>query len=254
MGQFNFSSLEVLKAIISAAAKLRSPFIAGTSEGESRFLGGPKQVVSLVKVLKGKTGIPFFLNLDHGQSLDYIKEAVEAGYSSVHFDGSKLPLKENIALTKKVVQLARKRRVMVEGEVGVIGGDLTEPEEAEKFLRETRVDSLAVNVGTWHGKGKKTGIDFQRLADIKKIVKNVPLVLHGGSGVPPAHIRKAIRGGIAKININTELRTAFTAALKKQLAERPEEVTPYKYLPEAILAVERVVGEKIKLFGSRNRA
>ncbi len=252
IGQFNFSNLETLQAIMRAASNLKSPLIVGTSEGESRFLG-LKQAAALVRFFQKEIGIPIVLNLDHGQSLDYIKEAVKAGYDALHFDGSKLSLKENIAATKKVVALASQKKILVEGEVGAIGGELTKAKEAKKFIEETQVDILAVNIGTWHGQGEKTGINFQRLKEIKEAVKNIPLVLHGGSGVPASHIKKAIKMGIVKININTELRNAFTAALKKALEERPKEIAPYRYLPEAILAVQKIVEEKIKLFGSANK-
>lgn len=256
IGQFNFSTLETLKAIIRAAQNLKSPVIVGTSEGESGLIG-LKEAVSLIRAYQKETGLPIVLNLDHGQSLDYIKEAVKAGYQAVHFDGSKLPLIENIAITKRVVALSKKKKILTEGEVGMIGSDLTDPEEAEKFVKETKIDNLTINIGTWHGlpaeKGPKVGIDFQRLKEIKNRLKNIPLVLHGGSGVPESHIKEAIKSGIVKININTELRMAYTNSLRKILQEKPEEIIPYKYLPEVIFAVQKIVEEKIKLFGSDNK-
>ncbi len=267
IGQFNISNLETLRAIVQAGQNLESPLIIGTSEGESRFLG-LRQAVALVRASKEETGLLLLLNLDHGKSFDYIKEAADAGYDAVHFDGSKLPLEENIEIAKKVVEYCHKRKIIVEGEIGFIQGssevlekipeikeeDLTDPEEAEKFVRETKVDSLAVNVGTFHGidaSGKNPHINLERLEEIrKKIGDKTFLVLHGGSGTPEEDIRKAIKLGIVKININTELRLAYTSALKKAFEENPEETTPYKYLPQAVEAVQKVVENKIKLFGS----
>jgi len=271
IGQFNISNLETLRAIVQAGQNLESPLIIGTSEGESRFLG-LRQAVALVRASKEETGLLLLLNLDHGKSFDYIKEAADAGYDAVHFDGSKLPLEENIEIAKKVVEYCHKRKIIVEGEIGFIQGssevlekipeikeeDLTDPEEAEKFVRETKVDSLAVNVGTFHGidaSGKNPHINLERLEEIrKKIGDKTFLVLHGGSGTPEEDIRKAIKLGIVKININTELRLAYTSALKKAFEENPEETTPYKYLPQAVEAVQKVVENKIKLFGSQNRS
>ena len=250
IGHFNISNLETLRAIVQAAQKLKSPVLIGTSEGESKFVG-LKQAVALAKVFQEETGLPIFLNLDHGKSFEYIKEAVDSGYNAVHFDGSELPLEENIKITREIVEIAQKIGVLVEGEVGAIGGKLTDPKEAERFVRETGVDNLAINIGTWHGQGEKTGIDFNLLKEIKTAVKNVPLVLHGGSGVPAEHIKEAIRLGVSLIRINTELRSAFTNTLKKVL--EGDEIIPYKYMPAVIEAVQRVVEEKIKLFNSNDK-
>ena len=255
VGQFNVSNIETLKAIFGAAKKLRSPVIIGTSEGESKFLG-LRQARALVSLLEEETGVPAILNLDHGKTFDYIKKAIQAGYDSVHFDGSHLPLSQNIVLTKKVVKYAARFRVLVEGEVGVIGGNLTDTKEAQKFARETNIDLLAVNVGTIHGikkSGKNPAVKLRRLEEIKKAVGNIPLVLHGGSGTPEKDIKAAIKLGIVKININTELRNAFTGSLRKELGKNTRENTPYKYLPYAIEAVQKVVEGKIKLFRSNNK-
>ena len=252
IGQFNISNLETLRAIVQAAQKLKSPVIIGTSEGESKFIGLAR-AVSLVKTFKKETGLPIFLNLDHGKSLDYIKEAISVGYDAVLFDGSELALTENIKIAKDAVTSAGKKRVLVEGEVGVIGEELTDAFEAERFVQEAKVDTLAVNIGTRHGQGQNEEIDFQKLQEIRTKVKDVFLVLHGGSGVPDADIKKAIESGIVKININTELRTAYTNALKQALADNPEEVVPYKYMPKVIEAIQSVVEKKINLFGSVNR-
>ncbi|MFH1820434.1 MAG: class II fructose-bisphosphate aldolase [Candidatus Nealsonbacteria bacterium] len=251
LGQFNTSNLEVLRAILKSAERLRSPVIIGTSEGESKFIG-LNQIVALAESLKTEFNVPFFLNLDHGQSFAIIKQAIEAGYSSVHFDGSKLPLKENIKITKEVVKYAEKRKVLVEGEVGSIGGELTEPDDVKEYIKQAKVNRLAVNIGTKHGIYVPK-IDFARLNEIKKIVGKLPLVLHGGSGVPEKDIKQAISLGIAKININSELRAAFTETLRKSLKDKPNENIPYKYLPDSITEVEKVVENKIKLFNSQNK-
>jgi ketose-bisphosphate aldolase len=270
IGQFNISNLETLRAIVKAAQNLKSPIIIGTSEGESKFIG-LREAVALVASFRKEYELPIFLNLDHGKDFDYIKEVIDLGYDAVHFDGSKLTLEENIKMTKRVVEYAHEKKVFIEGEVGFIKGaseilkeipemkeeDLTSPEEALKFIRETGVDSLAINVGTFHGmgvSGRDPNINLKRLKEIKdKVGEEVFLVLHGGSGTQEEDIRKAIELGIVKININTELRAAFTNALGKSMKDKPEEITPYKYLSEAIIAVQKTVEEKIKLFGSVNK-
>lgn len=270
VGQFNVSTLVVLRGAVQAARNLKSPLIIGTSEGESQFVG-LRQAVALVSAFQEETRLPIFLNLDHGKTFEYIKEAIEAGYEMVHFDGSQLPLQKNIEITKKIVELARGKEVSVEGEVGLIPGvsqvlekapefkesDLTDPEDALKFVKETKVDRLAINIGTFHGiesSGLNPHINLQRLKEIaEKIGDKVFLVLHGGSGTPEEDLRQAIKAGIVKININTELRVAFTEALKKSLKKNPKETTPYKYFPPVLEAVQRVVENKMRLFGSVNK-
>ncbi len=271
IGQFNVSNLEAFKGIVQAAAKLKSPVIIGTSENESRFLG-LKQAVLLTRAFQEEFQLPLFLNLDHGRSFEYIEKAVKAGYSCVHFDGSALPLKKNIAVTKKIAAFCQRKKVLIEGEINFIKGsseilrrgpeikeeELTKPADALKFVEETGIDSLAVNIGTFHGMTaakKNPEIYLQRLAEIREKIKNKAfLVLHGGSGTPERDIKKAIKLGIVKININTELRAAYTKALKKELGRKAGEIVPYKYLPTAVSAVQLVVEEKIKLFASQNRS
>jgi len=260
IGQFNFSTVSQLKGIIEAAKKMKSPIILGTSEGESNFLG-LKQAVALKSVFQKETGLPIFLNLDHGKSFEYLKTACDSGYQNVHFDGSEMPIEENIERTKEVVKYAKDLGVLVEGEVGIIGeiskgGNLTDPEEAEKYIKETGVDSLAVSIGNFHGvvvKGENPRINLKRLEKIGERTGNMFLVLHGGSGTPEEDIKKAIELGVVKVNINTELRLAYTNTLKKVLEENPGEIKPYKQLPEVVEAVQKVVEEKIKLFGSNSK-
>ena len=256
IGQFNCANLCILKAIVQAAQKTKSPIIIGTSEGQSKFLGLKQAVVS-VRSYRNDRKLSIFLNLDHGKSFRYIKKAIDAGYDAVHFDGSKLDIKENIKETRKVVKYAKRHGVLVEGEVGVIGGALTELADALKFIKATGVDTLAVSVGTIHGI-KKPGrpnppLNLKRLKEIKEKIGTVPLVLHGGSGTRETDIKETIKLGIVKININTELRMTYTSGLKKELKAKPKENTPYKYMPPVLKAVQKKVEEKIKLFGSVNK-
>jgi ketose-bisphosphate aldolase len=270
IGQFNFSDFTQLKAIVNKAAELKSPVILGTSEGESKFFG-LEESVALRNVLRKKTGLAIFLNLDHGKSFEYLKQAIDAGYDMVHFDGSKLELDENIKIAKEVVKYAKKKGVLIEGEVGRIGtdssklysekfeikeDDLTKPLEAQKFIKETKADLLAVSMGNFHGI-EVSGIDPNLRLDVLKAVKEKTgsafLVLHGGSGTPGEDIKEAIKMGIVKININTELRLAFSGNLRRFLDNNKEEIVPYKFLPDAQKSVERVVGLKIVLFGSQNK-
>lgn len=270
IGQFNFSELPQMEGIIEAAKELKSPIILGTSEGESRFIG-LKQAVALKNSYQAELGIPIFLNLDHGKSFEYIKKAIDMGYDMVHFDGSKLPLKENIAQTKEVIKYARKFGVLVEGEVGVISTDasriykgkfelkiedLTKPKEARQYVKDTAIDLLAVSIGNFHGMDDRgnPALNLKLLKEIKKAVRDRGLVLHGGSGISLKDIKEAIKSGIIKININTELRAAYTETLKETLEQEPKEITPYKYLPSSVKAVKNVVIEKIKIFGSKNKA
>lgn len=269
VGQFNVSTFEVAKAVLETAKKMKSPVIIGTSEKESKFLG-LKEIAFLVRMFREEMGFPVILHLDHGKDLGYIKESVAAGYDSIHFDGSDLPLKENIERTKEVLTVIRGKNILIEGEVGVVKGgsvllkeapeilkkDLTNPEEAEEFLKATKVDILAVNIGSFHGinsvKGKNI-LNIERLSEIKEKTKNVPLVLHGGSKISEEDISKAKKSGIAKININTELRLGFTQGLKTAFSRNPEEIVPYKYFPEALSEVQKIVEEKIQLFGGANK-
>lgn len=245
IGQFNFSTFEQLRGILAAAQKTKTPVILGTSEGESKFLG-LKEILALVEISKMKYKVSAFLNLDHGKDLDYIKRAVDFGYSAVHFDGSGLPLEKNIKYAKKIVEYAHKKGVLVEGELDPIKKEgLTFPKKAEKFIKETKVDSLAIAIGNVHGMYKNQKLDFERLKEINNRV-NAFLVLHGGSGISNIQIRKAIKSGIVKININTELRLAWKEALAKSL--KTQEVKPYKILPKAQKAVQEKVEEKVKVF------
>jgi fructose-bisphosphate aldolase class II len=278
--QFNFSDFSQLKAIVEKCKDLKSPAILGTSEGESKFFG-LDEAVALRNVLRKKTGLPIFLNLDHGKSFsaqggpasgwEYIKQAIDAGYDMVHFDGSKLSLEENIKISKEVIKYAKWRGVLVEGEVGQLGTDsskiytenfvikeenLTKPEQAKEYVKKTGVDLLAISIGNFHGieaSGMDPNLRLDVLNKIKKEVGNAFLVLHGGSGTQENDIKETIKSGIVKININTELRVAFSGTLKRVLDANSEETTPYKYLPAAQKSVAKVVALKIGIFGSANK-
>jgi fructose-bisphosphate aldolase, class II len=265
--QFNFSSLEQLRGIILAAVKEKSPIILGTSEGECRFFG-IEEAVAIVKLFKKRTGLPIFLNLDHGKDFEMIKNAINGGYDAIHFDGSALSSEENIEQTKKVVDYAKRKGVFVEGELGAIKGesnshtesieitekDFTSVADVKNFIKKTGVNSLAIAIGTTHGiYQNETAIDFERLKNIKQEA-DAFLVLHGGSGVPGEQISKAIDLGINKINFNTELRIAWRKAIEDYLKNNPSEAKPYKILSESINAVANKALEKITLLKSAGKA
>jgi len=271
LGQFNFSDFTQMKAIVEVAKEMNSPIILGTSEGESKFFG-LKEAVALRDFYLHTFNVPIFLNLDHGKSFEYLKQAIDAGYDMVHFDGSKLSFDENVKITKEVVKYARKKGVLVEGEMGRVGNDasrlysekftikqedLTNPIQAGKYVKLTKVDLLAISIGNFHGieiSGIDPNLKLYILKLIKKKTGKLPLVLHGGSGTPQDDINGAIELGIAKININTELRLAFSGNIRRALDFDKEEITPYKFLSGAKSSVQKVVKMKIALFGSENKA
>jgi fructose-bisphosphate aldolase class II len=265
VGAFNVSTLEAIKAVINAAMKLRSPVIIETSEREMAFLE-PALVFDIVKELAENLRIPVGLHLDHGKNIDNVKQAIGAGYTSIHLDGSSLSYAENVKLTQEAVSLAHARELTVEGELGHIAGSserhdesikidqdmLTDPELAKKFVKETGIDILAVSIGNIHGVyASEPKLDFARLQEIKEI--GLPMSLHGGSGIQEEQIKRAISLGITKINVNTELREAYTNTLRAELEEDPDEIVPYEYLPEEIEAIEDIVEKKIRMFGSENK-
>jgi fructose-bisphosphate aldolase class II len=275
IGSFNFSTAEILKAIVLAAKELNSPVIVSTSEGEAEFIG-MREAAALIRAWRAATKLPIVLNLDHGKSLKSIKKALATGYDMIHFDGSGLDYKKNIEETKKVIDFARDfgktfdKRIIIEGELGYLRGassvhkekleiqpeDLTDPKQAEEFIEKTGIDSLAMVIGNAHGifLQSEEKLNLERLAEIKKkIGDRAFLVLHGGSGISENDIKKAVELGVVKINVNTELRVAYKEAMAKELAGAPEETTPYKILEPSLEAVKKVVEEKIKLFGSENR-
>lgn len=263
IGQFNFSDISQFKGILSAAKKLKKPFILGTSEGESNFLT-LNLAAKLRDIAQEELGLPVILNLDHGKSFSYLKKAIDAGYDMVHFDGSLLPLEKNIKETKRVMSYAERKGVIVEGELGYLGGtsemhktfvkikpeEMTFPQDAERFIRETKVDALAIVIGNIHGVwAKMPSLDLNRLNMIKRRIGNKAfLVLHGGSGISNSEIKKAINFGITKININTEIRIAWKKGLEKSLKKNKKEFAPYKICQAPLKEIEKVVVQKIKLF------
>ncbi|MEK7650261.1 MAG: class II fructose-bisphosphate aldolase [Patescibacteria group bacterium] len=274
IGHFNISNLEALWAIFYAAKELNLPVIIGVSEGERDFVG-VRQAVALVKSLREEFSYPIFLNADHTYSFDRVKEAVDAGFDAVIFDGSKLDLEENIRITKQCVDYAREqakvqnRDIIVEGELGYIGTssklldaipegvklgleDLTKPDEAKRFVAETGVDLLAPAVGNIHGmlkSGADPALNIARVGEISEAA-GVPLVLHGGSGNNEQDFRDAITAGVRIVHINTELRVAYRDALRLTLQENPDEVAPYKILKPAVTAMQKVVEKKLRLFSN----
>ncbi len=284
---FNINNLEALKAIMAAGVKLRSPLIVQTSEGAIEY-AGMDYLVAMVKVA-AKSPIPIALHVDHGKDLKLIKQAIQQGYTSVMFDGSSLPLKENIAKTKQVVKWARAKKVSVEAEIGAIAGiedfvsvaekdaHLTNPEQAASFAKQTGCDSLAVAIGTAHGAYKfkgETHLDIERLKKIAKLV-TIPIVLHGASGVLEdvvklaeyhgaklgeargvldADIKQAIKHGVSKVNIDTDLRIAFTAGVREAVDQMKDVIDPRKLLQPANELMTEVAVRKIMLFKSEGKA
>lgn len=253
---FNFSTPEVAETIVRTATNLKTPFILQTSQGEASFLN-PKIAQSIATYLSEKYATPFSLNLDHGKDLGVIQKCISVGYTSIHFDGSQLSLKENIQMTKKVVQWCREKRISVEGELGTISGSsnlkkteekqiLTDPKEAVQYIKETNVNLLAISIGTKHGLDEDR-LHFNLLKKLSSLLRNVPLVLHGGSGVPAKDLKRAIKLGIKKINFNTDLRLAWTQSLKEYLKKHPKEIVPYKILSQVKNPVSQVIEEKLKI-------
>ena len=271
LGHFNFSENDALRAIVESAAELKTPIFVGVSENERKHIG-IKETIALVRAFREEFGIPIFLNADHHKNFEAVKEVVDAGYDAILADFSKLPFEENIKMTKQSVEYAKSKNpdIITEGELGYVRGeskiqtevieikpeDLTKPEEAAQFVKETGVDLLAPAVGNIHGivTNNSGTIDIQRIGDIKKAIgENIYLVLHGGSGLNELEFKNAIEAGVSMVHINTEIRVAFTESLRKTLQEMPEETTPYKVMAPSILAMKKVIAEKLKIFRSVNR-
>lgn len=250
IGQFNIFNLETAKAVIQAAAKLKTPVIIGVSPKTIEY-AGLEQIVPIIKTEAAKIKNPVVLHLDHCFDFNLIKKAVKAGFTSVMFDGSKVGLQENLKITQKTVKLCHPKNISVEAEVGVVGGRLTKTKEAALFAQKTNVDSLAISIGNVHGgKFATEKLDLGLLKDIAREVK-IPLVLHGASSTPRSEIRGAIKLGIVKINIDTDLRTAFQKGVLKYAVKEKD---PRIILGSTADEIQRVVEEKIKLFGSQNYA
>lgn len=265
VGAFNCNNMEIVQAIIGAAEAENSPVIIQASQGAIKY-AGLDYIAGLTRIAAASARVPVALHLDHGTSFDQVMRCIRAGFSSVMFDGSKLPLDENIKITNQVLAAARPVGVSVEAELGKIGGTedditvdereamLTDPDEAKYFVDNTGVDSLAVAIGTAHGVYKgEPKLDFERLTKIRSLV-DIPIVLHGSSGVPDDAIKEAVSRGVCKVNIDTNIREAFTGKCRRVLAEKPGEIDPRKVLGPAREAAMEIIREKIRVFGSSGKA
>jgi len=269
VGQFNINNLEWTKAVLLSAQENNSPVILGVSEGAGKYMGGYYTVVCMVNgLLKDlKITVPVALHLDHG-SYEGSLQAIEAGFSSIMFDGSHYGIDENIAKTKEIVKIAGEKGLSVEAEVGSIGGEedgvvgggeVADPAEC-KQIADLGVTILAAGIGNIHGQypANWTGLNFEVLAAIKALTVDIPLVLHGGTGIPADMIKKAISLGVAKINVNTECQLVFAAATRKYIEAgkdlKGKGFDPRKLLSPGFEAIKATVTEKMILFGSVNKA
>lgn len=265
VGAFNANNMEIVQAIVEAAEQEKSPVIMQASQGAISY-AGLEYITRLVEIAARQASVPVALHLDHGTDFGQVVKCIRSGFTSVMYDGSKLSLEENIAMTNKVLDMARPIGVSVEAELGKIGGTednvhveegdalFTDPEEARFFVEQTGVDSLAIAIGTAHGQYKgDPKLDFDRLQHIKSLV-NIPLVLHGSSGVPDEAVRKAIQLGICKVNIDTNIREAFVGEMRRVMMEKPAEIDPRKMLGPARQATIEIIREKIRVFGSTGKA
>jgi len=281
IGAFNVNNMEIIQGIMSAAEEERSPLILQVSAGARRY-AGQDYIIKLMEAAVARTDLPVALHLDHGQNFDICKEVIDAGFTSVMIDGSHLPYEENVAVTKAVVEYAHPKGVWVEAELGVLAGvedDVvaeetiyTDPDQAVEFVQRTGCDSLAIAIGTSHGAykfklGSNPSLDFERLDKIGKLLPGYPIVLHGASsvlpefvdmanqyggkiagavGVPEDLLRKAASMAVCKINIDTDIRLAMTAVIRKHFAEKPEDFDPRSYLKPAREAVKQMVQRKMR--------
>jgi len=269
IGAFNTNNLEWTIAILQTAEEMRSPVMIQTSMGAAKYMGGYKVAYEIVKNLIDSLGItvPVALHLDHGD-YDAAVECINTGYTSVMFDGSHLPFDENLRKTKEIVELAHAKGMSVEAEVGSIGGEedgiigtgeLADPEEC-KLIVEQGIDLLAAGIGNIHGAYPEnwSGLNFERLAEIDEVTGGIPLVLHGGTGIPEDQIKKAISLGVAKINVNTECQWAFAEATREYIEAGKDKLDkgfdPRKLLHPGTEAIKAVIRQKIEWFGSSNKA
>lgn len=264
VGAFNANNMEIVQAILRAAELEQAPVIMQASQGAISY-AGLNFITGMVRIAAEASQVPVALHLDHGTDFDQVLDCIKGGFTSVMYDGSKLPLEDNIALTKRVLSIASPLGISVEAELGKIGGTedhvhvsekeamYTDPEEARYFVQQTGIESLAIAIGTAHGQYKgEPRLDFERLTKIRSLV-NIPIVLHGSSGVPDEAIRKAISLGVRKVNIDTNIREAFVGAMRKVIADSPDEIDPRKILGPARDATVEIIREKIRLFGSSGR-
>lgn len=269
VGQFNINNLEWTKAILQTAEELKSPVILGVSEGAGKYMCGYKTVVGMVNGMleEMKITVPVALHLDHG-SYEGAKKCIEAGFSSIMFDGSHYPIEENIEKTKELVGICDKLGLSLEAEVGAIGGEedgvigggeVADPKEC-KMIADLGVTMLAAGIGNIHGvyPANWKGLSFETLAAIQELTGTMPLVLHGGSGIPDEMVKKAITLGVSKVNVNTECQLAFAAATRKYIEAGKDRIgkgyDPRKLLADGVEAIKATVKEKMELFGSIDKA
>ncbi len=276
IGAFNVDNLDILKAICLAGKNKKSPVMVELSGGEVEAIG-LANIIDLVKNARIEYGIPILLNLDHAKKIEDCLKAVEvstelAGFDDVHFDGGKLTFEENLEKTRIVVEAAHAKNILVEGEIDHLPGvsevhteeldfeklreSYTNPERAGEFVKKTGVDIFAAVFGNVHGTfPNQPDLDFELLEKIRDAVGDIFISLHGGSGIPAVQVKEAIKiGQIVKVNVNTEIRTAFHDALVEEIGEDPENITYYKMTPDIINAVAAVVEGKIDVFGSEGKA
>lgn len=266
VGQFNINNLEWTKTILTVAEELNSPVILGVSEGAAKYMGGYRTVVGMVKGLLEdlKITVDVAIHLDHGTSFESCKKAIDAGFTSVMIDASHYPLEENIEITKQVVEYSHARNVSVEAELGLVGGQednvksdgvkYADKDECVRLVNETKIDFLAPALGSVHGPYKgEPKLGFVEMEAIKNAT-NVPLVLHGGTGIPDDKIKRAISCGTAKINVNTECQLAFARELRKLIQNDDKVYDPRKIIGPATKGIAAAVTDKIKVFGSENKA
>ncbi|MBQ6450057.1 class II fructose-1,6-bisphosphate aldolase [bacterium] len=266
VGHFNINNLETIQAIMSGATAKKSPVILAVSKSAIKY-AGLDNLVALVRLAAQKADIPVILNLDHGPSVELARECIDAGFTNVMIDTSGLPYADNVAATREVVAYAHERGVSVEAEIGALAGTednisvaeqdarYTKVEEAVSFVADTGIDSLAIAIGTAHGVYKgEPRLDFDRLLAIHQAIPETPLVLHGSSGVPAESLREAIKRGIAKINIDTDLRQAFLRTINAKMNAEPESVDLRAILGAGREAIQHTIEAKIDIFGSAGRA
>ncbi|UOE59355.1 fructose-bisphosphate aldolase [Priestia filamentosa] len=266
VGQFNLNNLEFTQAILQAAQEEKSPVILGVSEGAGRYMGGFKTIVKLVEALMEEYNVtvPVAIHLDHGSSFESCAKAIHAGFTSVMIDASHGPFEENVAVTSKVVELAHFHGVSVEAELGTVGGQeddviaegviYADAQECKELVERTGIDCLAPALGSVHGPYKgEPNLGFKEMEEISGLT-NMPLVLHGGTGIPTKDIQKAISFGTAKINVNTENQISSAKAVREVLAADAEVYDPRKYLGPAREAIKTTVIGKMREFGSSNKA
>ncbi|MHA0858418.1 class II fructose-1,6-bisphosphate aldolase [Paenibacillus sp. CMAA1364] len=265
VGQYNINNLEWTQAILGAAEEEKSPVILGVSEGAARHMGGFTTIVKMVEglLIDMKITVPVAIHLDHGSSFEKCKEAIDAGFPSVMIDGSHSPIDENIAMTKKVVEYAHSKGVSVEAEVGMVGGQeddvigdvmYAKLDDCVRIVNETGIDTLAPALGSVHGPYKgEPNLGFAQMEEIRNAI-SLPLVLHGGTGIPEHDIKRAISLGTSKINVNTENQIVFAKAVRETLAAKPDAYDPRTFIVPGRDAIKQTVIGKMREFGSSNQA